>query len=314
MPQAVLHVAGLLPSLHPSAGARGVGRLLDGDRHTIGTAVHVGRGIVVTCRHNIGEEGRCLEGVTAFGLPLKFRASSAKLDLVVFKMEATTAPGVDMAPGVVAPGDAIYVLHYPLAVDTALLLQDKPVVSSGHVVAVGSSMQHATADYTGMPNSSGGAVLDAHGQLVGLHAESVFHLEGDLSSPRSHPGGASSSSVTSEGTPSAGSSAGGAADVGGGVRTRAATTAQAAAATFGAIERDPTELFQDLSINAVEHAAAAARQGNPEQAIQLAIENVAHKGQMPLFLLVGKIMEFLVEIKEVADEVEGSRKRGRTGA
>lgn len=87
-----------------------VSRLFYGEE-AIGTAVRLESCIILTCRHCVVEDGRCLENLTAFNGPLQFVGAQPNLDVAVFKGPEGHAFGLAAAD--VQVGRVVQLLSYP---------------------------------------------------------------------------------------------------------------------------------------------------------------------------------------------------------
>ncbi|GLC46798.1 hypothetical protein PLESTM_001927200 [Pleodorina starrii] len=271
---------------------------------SIGTAVRVttfsdGTGdIILTARHCVEEGGACLPGLSAFESQLHFVAARADLDVAVFR--GRRGPGLCLLQRALLPGEWLGVASYPLAVDQELAADDASppqggaggaaAGSAGPVVTMASkepmvdtgvlSKNSATGLWgmasinTGMPNSSGGAVLSGSGGdtllLAGIYTGMVYHLD-DASSHPSTDSGDSSSPGTSTSGISSGSS----------------STPPAH------VELDPKALWTP-GADALAADAVAAAAGDVAKSAELSRLNIAHKGSVSMFTTAPAVWQLLL--------------------
>ncbi|KAG2440708.1 hypothetical protein HXX76_003565 [Chlamydomonas incerta] len=278
---------------------------------SIGTAVRVatcgdgtgdGTGdIVLTARHCIEDRGACLHDLSAFGSALHFVAARADLDVAVFR--GSRGPGLCLLQRTLLPGEWLGVASFPLAVDQELAADDAipppggaggaaagsagprvntaaeaPMVDTG-VLSKNSAtgLRGIASVNTGMPNSSGGAVLcysDDGGDtllLAGIYTGTVYHLEEASSHPSTVSGGGGGSSSTS--TSASGSSSG-------------SSTSPAQ------IERDPNALWTP-GTDALAVDAVAAAAGDVAKSAELGRLNIAHKNSVSIFTTAPALWQLL---------------------
>jgi len=170
--EAVGKVAQAITVRLETSGAGGSGVLVkrDGNRYTVLTAWHVVSG------QRPGEE---LDIYTSDGQRRLMEQGSIKrlgeVDLAVLTFSSPTAYEVARVGDVksVAMGSAIFVAGFPLpssAVPTRLLRLIKGDVIANATVAIPDGYQLLYDNQT-LPGVSGGAVLNANGELVGIHGK-----------------------------------------------------------------------------------------------------------------------------------------------
>ncbi|PNH03668.1 hypothetical protein TSOC_010247 [Tetrabaena socialis] len=167
-----------------------VSRLNDEEGRTIGTCFRVQNDVVLAARHCVVEGGRCLGGFKAFGGNLAFVAAIPELDAVAFR--GPPGSGFTLLGTPLRLGMPVSLLSFPEAYDKELKLKEDafPAMDTGVVSQVSGTGQHALATFgTGMPVSSGGAVVSDSSTLAGLYTGTVWHLEGLDGSSRSSSGG-----------------------------------------------------------------------------------------------------------------------------
>ncbi|GFR49219.1 hypothetical protein Agub_g11137 [Astrephomene gubernaculifera] len=228
-----------------------VSRLLDRDGNTIGTCLRVNGDVILVARHCVLSGGRCLSNLEAFQGQLEFVAARPDLDVVAFRGPAGssfTLLGTELQRGML-----VSLLSFPLELPGT----SAPALDSGAVAQVSRTGRHALATFgTGMPNSSGGAVVSSTRTLVGLYTGIVWHLEELTNSSRR--------SSSSSG--------------GGSVRPPAQ------------LERDPTAMWEDRNDEADVVEAAAA---SDSVAAQLSRVNIQHKTNAAMFIPAAALLQFL---------------------
>ncbi|KAG2454663.1 hypothetical protein HYH02_000502 [Chlamydomonas schloesseri] len=274
---------------------------------SIGTAVRVatsgdGTGdIVLTARHCVEEGGACLHGLSAFGSALLFLAARADLDVAVFR--GRRGPGLWLLQRTLLPGEWLGVASFPLAVDQELAADDAspppggaggaaagsagPVVTTAAeapMVGTGVLSRNSATGLrgiasidTGMPNSSGGAVLSGSSSgddtllLAGFYTGTVYHLDEASSHPSTDSGsGGGSSTSTFSSSRSSGSSS----------------------TTPSQIELDPGALWTPRAdVLAADAVAAAA--GDVAKSAELSRPNIKHKNSASIFTTAPALWQLL---------------------
>ncbi|KAG2491207.1 hypothetical protein HYH03_010417 [Edaphochlamys debaryana] len=259
---------------------------------TVGTAVRVAimadceGDLVLASRHCIEEQGACLPDLSAFGGPLQFLAARPDLDVAVFR--GPRGPGFRLQQLPLQQGAALGMLSFPLAVDAELTAAaaglpggaasaataaaDPPVVDAGFVSKVSATGILGVASMTtGMPNSSGGAMLSDGTTLAGIFTSIVWHLEEIPDSSHAGSGGS--------GSGSGGSSSGRSSSSGG------------SGSVSAAIELNPNAMWTPPADTAPDAVAAVG--GDPAQAAELSRLNIGHKNSASIFTTASALWQLL---------------------
>lgn len=156
------------------------------------TAVYLGNGQYLTCAHCVDGMTDCCIVEFAQGQDIKHPISIVKSDsdrdLALIKSTYTVQTSLAVSPSDANTLDPVLVLHYPRVSQRLRTL----VATTGEINAVVRdyySRQYLMISARTAPGSSGGAVLDDRGRLVGIVVELAFDATSTDMSPGSGNGG-----------------------------------------------------------------------------------------------------------------------------
>ncbi|DBA83740.1 TPA: hypothetical protein ACH3X1_006271 [Trebouxia sp. C0004] len=134
-----------------------------------------GNGLLVSSNHIFVNEGKFLKTTAFGGHPLELVVSFPYLDIL---LKGPKGPAFRLPSQSLIPGLPVMMLGFPKASITDIKGLDSPVAAKGHINAIPTSMEVASADYHGaMPASSGALVLFDTCTIAGVHTRALFHLD-----------------------------------------------------------------------------------------------------------------------------------------